>query len=688
MATSKAELALILSLVDDVSKTAKGVRGNLLDLGRTSGGVQGMLVGLGKIGFGAIVAGGALAVGAVTAVGAASFAAAMEIDNAMDTINIGTGAAGERLTELRGILEDVASNTHTGATIDVISGALTALDAKLDLTNPDLRALTMGITELSQLTGGDATKNAEAYARVLGDWAVPAEQGAALLDKMFVATQNSGIGFDRLSTLMVQYGSPMRLMGFTVEDSIALLSKWEKEGVNTELVMGSLRIAAGKFAKAGKPLRESLLETFETIQNTTDASEALALGMEIFGARAGPDMTAAIREGRFAIDDLVAMMGNAEGAIEDAAQATEDWPEKLARAKNRITTILAPIGEALMNVAGKGIDYVMPMFDDLAGLVETHVLPAIEKIGPALDIFFQGLEQGRGPVEAFKDVLWKLLPPDVAATVTGVITKLQELVTKIKEGKWSEVGADLWGMIRTGFEGAIAFGADLAEAARQKLATALGLSTSHDVGAGSDNTTWSGIGTAIAQSIVNGVRTFFASTVAQVTEASQSFLRWSQAEDTQEDLRQAGANLADALMDGWKGGITEGLIQWHGFPKAEEVPVLNFLRGAWNVVNAFGSGIPAMGDLQFEGSALPGNAGGTDYWRGGPTWVGERGPEIVVPPQGSRIVPADASARAAGGTTVNIQPGAIVIYSMDPRSSGDSVIARLEGLGLGFGGAI
>ena len=58
---SKAELALILSLVDDVSKTAKGVRGNLLDLGQASGGVQGMLVGLGKVGFGAIVAGGAAA---------------------------------------------------------------------------------------------------------------------------------------------------------------------------------------------------------------------------------------------------------------------------------------------------------------------------------------------------------------------------------------------------------------------------------------------------------------------------------------------------------------------------------------------------------------------------------------------------------------------------------------------------
>lgn len=43
------------------------------------------------------------------------------------------------------------------------------------------------------------------------------------------------------------------------------------------------------------------------------------------------------------------------------------------------------------------------------------------------------------------------------------------------------------------------------------------------------------------------------------------------------------------------------------------------------------------------------NADGTDYWPGGLTWVGERGPELVSLPQGSRVYSAEDS-RSMGGT--------------------------------------
>ena len=42
------------------------------------------------------------------------------------------------------------------------------------------------------------------------------------------------------------------------------------------------------------------------------------------------------------------------------------------------------------------------------------------------------------------------------------------------------------------------------------------------------------------------------------------------------------------------------------------------------------------------------NAGGTDNWRGGATWVGERGPELVNLPAGAQVIPNGASARQSG----------------------------------------
>lgn len=49
----------------------------------------------------------------------------------------------------------------------------------------------------------------------------------------------------------------------------------------------------------------------------------------------------------------------------------------------------------------------------------------------------------------------------------------------------------------------------------------------------------------------------------------------------------------------------------------------------------------------------PYNAGGTDNWRGGLTWVGEAGPELVALPRGSQILSAQES-RGFGGDVFNI----------------------------------
>ncbi len=71
----KAELALILSLIDEVSKTAKGIKGELLDVGKTGQGLQGTLrdvgSGLASLGTTAIIGGIGLATAAVTSLGSA-----------------------------------------------------------------------------------------------------------------------------------------------------------------------------------------------------------------------------------------------------------------------------------------------------------------------------------------------------------------------------------------------------------------------------------------------------------------------------------------------------------------------------------------------------------------------------------------------------------------------------------------
>lgn len=84
-------------------------------------------------------------------------------------------------------------------------------------------------------------------------------------------------------------------------------------------------------------------------------------------------------------------------------------------------------------------------------------------------------------------------------------------------------------------------------------------------------------------------------------------------------------------------------------------PLMRSLQGGLGGLfgAAGGAGSLATDGIGGFGPTFPGNAGGTDSWRGGPTWVGERGPEVVNLPRGSQVVPNDV-ARMGGGGSINV----------------------------------
>lgn len=377
-----------------------------------------------------------LAIGAATAVigGAAAtlgaaFRTGMALDSAFDTLRIRTGAVGEELEGLQEDFRAVLREVPDGAA--AVSSTMADLHARLGLTGGGLRTMTTSLLTMSRLMGGDAAANAGLLARVMGDWSVDAnlEDSATLLDELFVASQMSGAGIEGLMQKVVQFGAPMRLMGFSLREAIAMFAKWERDGVNAELVMGSLRIAAGNFARSNVPLRDGLMETQERIRSMTDESAALALGMEVFGARAGPDMVAAIREGRFEIEDMVAAMAEADGAIGDTADATDDWQERLQVLRNRVGLALEPMGMRLMDAANAIVDRLLPAFDDLAFIFDERIMPVFDEF---MQLFDRLLETD----------LSQLLPEGIGERLAGLVGPLRDLLMAI----WEDLGPVLAGV--------------------------------------------------------------------------------------------------------------------------------------------------------------------------------------------------------------------------------------------------
>jgi phage-related minor tail protein len=352
------------------------------------GRIRGKSAAIGKaigLGLGAGVIGG----------GALLLKMGSDLDGALDNLQTKTGFTGAELSKLEDSFRNVGKRVPND--LAEVSDAVALVAQKTGLSGQPLEELSTQLLTLSRITGTDLATNVEATARVFGDWGIATEDQSAKLDFLFRASQKTGVPVADLQEKLTKFGGPLRQLGFGFEESAALIGKFQKEGVNTDLVMGSLRISLGKMAKAGEDPKATLARVTDEIKNAGSAGEANALALELFGARAGPDMAAAIREGRFEVGDLVADLKNGKGTIEGSAAATDDFGEKFSKLKNRIILGLEkPAGQAFdaVNVLfDKMVPFGEWLADRLPGAfdaVEQAVRPFLDSAKQLFDVIFRG----------------------------------------------------------------------------------------------------------------------------------------------------------------------------------------------------------------------------------------------------------------------------------------------------------
>lgn len=309
----------------------------------------------------------------LVAMGAAATKAALDIDDAMDAIASGTGATGRALKSLQDDWKKLAGSVTQG--FDVSAKVLADYNTRLGLTGKSLTDISQKALDAARLLGEDVSNVVSQSAKAMRDWAVPAEEMGKFMDVIFKASQSTGIQMGELSTQLYKYGAALRGMGFDLESSIALLAQFEQQGVNTERIMGSLSMGLGRMAREGiTDAGEAFRLLVEEIKNAENTTEATRLAIEVFGSRAGPDMALAIREGRFSVEQLIATLRDAEGAIRQTTKATDGFAEQWARTKNRVMLAIEPMGKEILNIA----ESVMPK-------VESSIASAATAIGNASD---------------------------------------------------------------------------------------------------------------------------------------------------------------------------------------------------------------------------------------------------------------------------------------------------------------
>jgi len=403
---SELALKLIMQLKDEATEKIGG-------LGKT-------LESLGTVGT---VAGAAVAAG-VVAIGSAAFAAGQQWDDAMDAITISTGATGEDLAQLEEDFKAVFTSIPTKA--GPAAEAISELNKRLGVTGPVLQDVSKNVLEASRLMGTDAKASAEGLGQAMLAWGKDTEQAAQTMDMFFVASQQSGVGMEQLMT-SVQNAAPMlKGLGFSMEDSIALFANFEKAGVDGSTAMTALRRAAAQFTEQGIPMKEGLAEVVQRIQEATTEEEALSIGFETFGSRAGPAMVTAIRNGSFSLEEMNGILAESQGAILATADATADFPEKFAVLQNVVTTALAPLGLALMDIVTTLVERLSPALIALAGYVQ----PVMDILTGLIQVIVLG-EEPLGDWSTWWETIAGIFGEDVANAISDVATWIQNLMQTI-----------------------------------------------------------------------------------------------------------------------------------------------------------------------------------------------------------------------------------------------------------------
>ncbi len=422
---SVAELIIKIIGKDDASKTIDGVGSKL----------QTAL----KVGTGAVVAGAGVAGGALLKMGS-------DWDSAIDTIAIGTGASGADLEALGGDMKAVLTSIPADA--DSAAQAIADMNTMTGATGDTLQGLAKNALELSRITDSDLGTTISETTQAFNNWGLSADEQAGALDKLFVASQATGVPVEELAASIAKGGPALRDMGLGLDESIALLANLDKAGVDSTQVLSGLNRAVADAAKEGKPASEAVGSLFDSIANAESDTEATRLAVEAFGNRAGPALADSIRSGATSVDDLTAVIANSEGAILDTAAATNDWGEKFQIMKNKAFVALEPISSKVFETFG-AFGQVGPM---IAGIA-----PLVGKIGPAFALM------SAQALPALQGIGLALLTPPLGIIIAiGAVLALawvfRDEIIGVFQAIWSVVGpilTQLGGAITGAFQGAL-----------------------------------------------------------------------------------------------------------------------------------------------------------------------------------------------------------------------------------------
>lgn len=543
-----------------------------------------------------------------------------EFDEMRDNIIIGTGASGEALDSLCESAEAIA--TTIPVSFADAGDFVQNLNTRMGLTGETLEEVGSRVAALGELTG--SAINLDTLTGALNQFGVAGEDASAIMDYLWSVSQNTGIGFDQLTSILESNAPALQALGFSMEEAANMAGLLDRAGLDANGTMGKLSKALVELAQPGESAEDAFHRVVDQIGayiEEGDEAAALDLATQIFGTRGATQFVAAVESGALSLEELEdAALGAGEGIL-GTYESTMDWPEYWELLKNKAAEALEPLGGALMEGATKAMEALSAAFDEidpatfeeLGNIIGDVLTVAVEGLSTAIQFLVDHKDQIGEFFTFWGDAISNVIEwiSTIIANVTdfaeAVAVRFEELKANLSQ-TWENIKTkvtETWDNIKTKIS-------DTWESIKTKVTTTIEnvkskITTTFENIKSTVSTTWNNIKTAITTPL--------------------------------ENARDKVKNIIDRIK-----GFFNFSVSWPHIP----LPHFGISPAGWTVGDLLKGSIPSLSVSWYaKGGIID---GATLYG------VGEKGAELVWPsyePYLSKYAAAIADNMSGGGSVTN-----------------------------------